>query len=174
MERMTEVPFGGRWLALDAPSARMPVEGEDDGAPSPRSKVVLRRLHRLILALVAIVVCGAVANFARERSGVVAASEVVAEATVVRAATGVEPWTSIHEPSRAWRAGVASRAVVDLGKLESDLDEKDPFWGMVEDTTLSLRRVSTPREVDWAPRGELPADPSRFAAGTHLARGPPV
>lgn len=87
---------------------------------------------------------------------------------------------AMASPSAA-RAGVGhcldddSRAVVELKALESDTDDDDdPMCGFVDVVALDLRCAPPASESDHTRHGEESRDPSRFAAGMGLPRGPPA
>lgn len=160
-------------LEMNEPPSSRTMRGPGDVRP-PVSRAVLQAMRGLLAALVALVACGGTASFAGDHAGVTAATQIVADAMAVRADASDASWTSLRESSPAWRASVVSQADLDLDAIESDLDEEDPLWGVLEDAPPLPRRALAPREPDGAPRGARAADPSRFAAGTRLARGPPA
>lgn len=69
----------------------------------------------------------------------------------------------------------ASRAVVELKTFESDTDDDDdPMCGFVDGVALDLRCAPPPSESSRDRHAGESMDPSRFAAGRGLPRGPPV
>lgn len=148
------------------------------GAPSANSSrtrkalsksarpALLRLLQRLVLAVVAIVVCASITSVVR-RAAVAGRVDTAVRAQHRRAA-------SAPESTQEWRADDV-RGFVDLQALEEDdLDEEDAPFAFADDPADHADRTPLPRRPAWSGRGEASNDTSRFAAGTGLPRGPPV
>ena len=67
--------------------------------------------------------------------------------------------------------------IADLKAVETDTDDdddKDPRWAAADDRGPGGRCLALPSHGEHGVDGELPHDPSRFAAGRGLPRGPPA
>lgn len=146
------------------------------GAPSANSSrtrkalsksarpALLRLLQRLVLAVIAIIVCASITSVVRR----------AAAPGRVDTAVRAQHRRATPDATQEWPADEA-RGLVDLQALEEDdLDEEDAPFAFADDAPDHLDRAPLPRRPAWTGRGEASNDTSRFAAGTGLPRGPPV
>lgn len=97
-------------------------------------------------------------------------------ALVFDAVTGASAERGVSSfDSRHWQEADDASQIVELKVVESDGDDdKDPGRDVAEGAELAFRLISVPSKPDRVLRGEIQVDPSCFAAGTGLPRGPPV
>lgn len=143
-------------------------EGSSSKAVRRRGGGVLRSLLRcLALIGLTLVVATYFVSPARGVSPLVvlfeaATADARAEASVA-ASSGAQHWDALDDAVQ----------IVEMKVVESD-DDKDPRCDVTEGVALSFRTVPVPSKPERVLRGGLPSDPSCFAAGTGLPRGPPV
>ncbi len=178
---MTGAPSGDTSLVHDGPAANAmrpgrengtAMVGDEVGSGGPKSRVrqLLRFVH-LALAIATVIVCAGIALPGRASASFVAATFVTASETE-SAARGLPA----SEPLRHWQACEDGPAV-DFKAVESDCEDdgqQDRHCDVPESLALSFGYVPGPSGPDAAWRGELGIDPSRFAAGSGLPRGPPA
>lgn len=139
-----------------------------DVAAPQRVPASLRFLLRLTIALVTLLVCACTASDGARSPGFLGTAVDVVAAKIASAERGVQAGSSHH-----WHDRVPHGAEADL-EAEADDDDDDLRDGS-DLVALSFRPVPAPRErarTFW--RREHQVDPTRFAAGTGLPRGPPV
>lgn len=137
-------------------------------AKRPAGGSLLRLLHGLALAIVAMVAIGVASP---GRSG----GTFSAEAAASDGPNGSR-WAVASEQvqrSHRWRDG-APRAVADFKAIEFDDDDADTLCDLLDDPTVAVKDPCFSRGSGRARRAHAQIDPSRFAAGTGLPRGPPV
>lgn len=128
-----------------------------------------RRLQRVLLAVVAVLVCVSVTGPFRGLASV--------RASIARASDSAnECWVGAASSDGSHRcADVAPQPGVDLEAIESDLDEEDDdaLVDVADETAADFVCAPLPGRVR-PTRIETTVDTSRFARGPGLARGPPV
>lgn len=139
--------------------------------PRKRLDATLRLLHRLVIAIIAIVVCGGVAGAVRGSANLLgAAIDAVTPPPAQTERAGRTP-----DPAHDCRDRAACRRL-DLKAVESDFDDDDDDapCDAADGAPLAFRCVPSPRGAARVGRGELSIDTSRFARGPGLPRGPPA
>ena len=131
---------------------------------------VLRSLLRCFALIgLTLVVAAYFASPARGASPLVVLFEAVtadarSEASVA-ASSGAQHWDALDDAVQ----------IVEMKVVESDGDDdKDPRCDVAAEAALAFRTVPVPSKPERVLRGGLPSDPSCFADGTGLPRGPPV
>lgn len=146
------------------------MQGRPVGTAS-RMHAALVRLQRLALAVVVLVVCGAMAygsRAARPEPRIGPAMAAV-DLALRHHSTAARP-----EPSRFWRAPhPAPELDLDAVETDDELDD-DPVAHLHGEAETVRARPATPRDGARTPRGAPERDTSRFAVETGLPRGPPV
>jgi hypothetical protein len=138
-----------------------------------------RRLHRLAIAIVALIVCAGIAVSGRGSARLIAAAFDAAPAfdAAARDIASAERDGRGSDRLHPWQDHPARRDV-DLKAVESDDDEDgdgdDALCDVTHDAARSLFCLPVPPKPDRASRGEVPIDTSRFAATPGLPRGPPA
>lgn len=151
---MIGAPAGGESRAREGTSTRLAAAGR-------------HALRRLVATIVAFLVCAGIASAGFVSAGLLAATFEAAPSAGATVDRG-----DVSDPSQHWDEGVA-QPVVELKAVEADGDEKDPACEGPEPGP-SFRCVLVPRSPARPVLGEVVRDPSCFAAGTGLPRGPPV
>lgn len=170
MKHMTGAPSGDAPLAHERRSARARHGGGD--GPKSRVRQTLWSLLRVAIAVVTLVVSAGIASHGQGSAGVLAAAFDVVAAGSAIASSDVLP----SEPVQQWHdGGDPCPAVADLDAVELGDDDDDDSLRDVFDVAAPLSRsVPAPREPERVLRDERRIEPSRFAAGPGLPRGPPV
>jgi hypothetical protein len=134
-----------------------------------RDGEMLRRMHRLLLAVVAVVVCVAVTGPFRGFVAVRTSIATMRESTAPRScSTGDDDASPRH-------ADLARDERVDLEAIESEVDgeEDDALNDLADETTFALTCAPL-RRVVRSDHVELASDTSRRHHRTISARGPPT
>lgn len=146
-------------------------EGSSSKAVRRRGGGVLRSLLRcLALIGLTLVVAAYFASPARGASPLVVLFEAVtadarADASIAAGSSGAQHWDALDDAVQ----------IVEMKVVESDGDDdKDPRCDVAAEEALAFRTVPVPSKPERVLRGGPPSDPSCFAAGTGLPRGPPV
>jgi hypothetical protein len=126
---------------------------------------MLRAVHRLLLAIVTVLVCAGCAS--------PGAAQRTLFATAVDAAVAVNSGAEQASDLSYLVRDRARPADVELRAVESDVDD-DPLCEAPHETLLSVRAIPMPDARTRAWRGELPVDPSQWATDACLPRGPPA
>lgn len=166
MNCMMRAPSNDPSLAYAGPSTRHGAERAGISLPHKRVPSMIRLFYRLALAIVTVLVCAGIAR----PSGGTPGFLVAAIAVSAPDSAGVE---QPEGPADHWQEG-ESQSDVDLKAVESDIDDDDSLWHLPDDAAPAFRWIAVPRQPGRARRAELSLDPSRFAAGTCLPRGPPT
>jgi hypothetical protein len=128
---------------------------------------MLRRLHRLLLAVIAVVMCLAVIGPFRELAAVRASIAMTHDIARTR-------WSGVGTDGSHRSADIAPDTSVDLEAIETERDEEDDApCDLADETTFALtcapqRPLLRPHLV------ELSSDTSRRHHHTIFARGPPA
>jgi hypothetical protein len=129
---------------------------------------MLRRLHRLLLAVIAVVVCIAVTGPFR---GIVGVRASIATTNDIARARWIGAGDDSHRS-----ADVAPDTDVDLEAIETELDdEEDDALNDVADDMTTFALTCAPQPALVPPHHvELSSDTSRRHHHTIFARGPPT
>lgn len=158
------VGASSRNASHDGPPAEASLERGAKRDTTPSRVPQLLRLLRHLAVLVVTLACAGIASPERARASLTEAATESASTPRV----GSRPETFHH-----LRDGAPRRAV-ELGDLESDLDDGDTHCDVAEDPAQAFSGASFPRSPCRAWRGEPQHHAMRFAISTGLPRGPPT
>lgn len=132
-----------------------------------RVSALLKLLHLLAFAILT-VVCAGLASDGRDIASLATRTEVTALRGGDTAA-----WALANQPVHQWQDGAASVVRDALEAEDLDDDDGDARFHDRVDEGRAFTRVGSARGAGRALREAL-SDPSRFAMGRGLPRGPPV